>query len=89
MIKELVHLSDQQRYTPNVRVVPEHNDTGYGIIRDEAEREVFFPPEAVDANLGFDHLERGQLVEFTLEEGPPLRAKTVRAVAFGPRKGAS
>jgi|SRR6267142_2261468 len=37
----LVHLS-QQRYLPNSRLVPDHNDKGYGIIEVAEGREVYF-----------------------------------------------
>lgn len=76
-IKKLVHLS-QQRHLPNVRLVPDHNDQGYGVIEDADGREVYFPHEVVESRHGFDDLRRGQTVEYTLENAPYLRANFVR-----------
>ena len=75
-IKKLVHLS-QQTYLPNARLVPDHNEKGYGVIEDEDGREVYFPHEVVASRHGFDDLRRGQSVEYTLENAPYLRANFV------------
>jgi cold shock CspA family protein len=82
-IKTLVHLS-QQTYLPNARLVPDHNDQGYGVIEDETGRDVYFPHTAVESRHGFDDLRRGQLVEYTLENAPYLRANFVRLVTIIP-----
>jgi cold shock CspA family protein len=79
MINKLVHLS-QQTYQPNSRLVPGHNDKGYGTIDDEVGREVYFLHDAVPGIHGFDDLCRGQTVEYTLEDGPYLRASVVSAI---------
>jgi cold shock CspA family protein len=73
----LVHLS-QQRYLPNTRLVPDHNDKGYGIIEDEQGREVYFSHEVVENRFGFDDLRKGQQLEYALENAPYLRAASVR-----------
>ena len=39
MINKLVHLS-QQTYQPNSRLIPGHNDKGYGTIDDDIGRDV-------------------------------------------------
>jgi cold shock CspA family protein len=82
-IKKLVHLS-QQTYRPNTRLVPDHNDKGYGLIEAEDGRDVYFPHEAVEGRRGFDDLRRGQVVEYTLENGPYLRANLVRLTSAAP-----
>jgi len=74
---KLVHLS-QQRYLPNTRLVPDHNDKGYGLIEDAEGREVYFSHEIVENRFGFDDLRKGQQLEYTLENGPYLRAASVR-----------
>jgi cold shock CspA family protein len=78
----LVHLS-QQRYMPNTRLIPDHNDKGYGIIEDANGREVYFSHEAVENRHGFDDLCQGQQLEYTLENAPYLRAASVRSLAGG------
>jgi cold shock CspA family protein len=75
-INKLVHLS-QQTYQPNSKLVPGHNDKGYGTIDDERGREVYFSHDVVPGIHGFDNLRRGQQVEYTLEDGPYLRATSV------------
>jgi cold shock CspA family protein len=75
-IKRLVHLS-QQAYLPNTRLVPGHNDKGYGVIEDENGREVYFSHETVAGRHGFDDLRQGQQLEYTLESAPYLRASSV------------
>jgi cold shock CspA family protein len=74
---KLVHLS-QQRYLPNTRLVPDHNDKGYGIIEDAEGREVYFSHEVVENRFGFDDLRKGQQLQYTLENAPYLRAASVR-----------
>ena len=78
---KLVHLS-QQRYLPNTRLVPDHNDKGYGVIEDEQGREVYFSHEVVENRFGFDDLRKGQRLEYTLENGPYLRAASVRVASL-------
>ena len=84
-IKKLVHLS-QQTYRPNTRLVPDHNDKGYGLIEAEDGRDVYFPHEVVEGRRGFDDLRRDQVVEYTLENGPYLRAILVRLTNGAPVK---
>ncbi len=79
-LTSLVHLS-QQRYMPNTRLIPDHNDKGYGIIEDANGREVYFSHEAVANRHGFDDLRQGQQLEYTLENAPHLRAASVRMLA--------
>jgi cold shock CspA family protein len=74
---KLVHLS-QQRYLPNTRLVPDHNDKGYGIIEDADGREVYFSHEVVENRFGFDDLRKGQQLEYSLENASYLRAASVR-----------
>jgi cold shock CspA family protein len=74
---KLVHLS-QQRYLPNTRLVPDHNEKGCGIIEDEQGREVYFSHEVVENRFGFDDLQKGQKLEYTLEKAAYLRAASVR-----------
>ncbi len=80
---KLVHLS-QQRYVPNTRLVPDHNDKGYGIIEDAEGREVYFSHEVVENRFGFDDLRKGQQLEYTLEDAPYLRAASVRVATANP-----
>ena len=82
-VKKLVHLS-QATYAPNTRLVPGHNDKGYGIIEDAEGREVYFSHEMVAGLHGFDDLRRGQQLEYTLEDAPYLRAASVKTVAAVP-----
>jgi hypothetical protein len=87
-IKSLVHLS-QQTFVPGTRLVPGHNDKGYGILEDDAGQEVYFSHEIVAGLHGFDDLRRGQRLDYVLDE-PFLRALSVNpaaansAVALGP-----
>jgi cold shock CspA family protein len=74
---KLVHLS-QQRCVLNTRLVPDHNDKGYGLIEDAEGREVYFSHEAVENRFGFDDLRKGQQLEYTLENATYLRAASVR-----------
>ena len=84
-IKKLVHLS-QQTCQPNTRLAPDHNDKGYGLIGAEDGRHVYFPHEVVEGRRGFDDLRRGQVVEYTLENGPYLCANLVRLARAAPGK---
>jgi cold shock CspA family protein len=74
---KLVHLS-QQRYLPNTRFVPDHNDKGYGVIEDGEGQEVYFSHEVVENRFGFDDLRKGQQLEYSLENTSYLRAASVR-----------
>lgn len=76
-IKKIVHLSQQKRLT-NCRLVPDHNDTGYGVIEARDGLDVYFPHEAINSRHGFDNLRRGQTVEYSLGDAPYLRAMAVR-----------
>ena len=78
---KLVHLS-QARCVLNARLVPDHNDKGYGIIEDEEGREVYFSHEVVENRFGFDDLRKGQQLEYTLENAPYLRAASVRVATM-------
>jgi cold shock CspA family protein len=82
---KLVHLS-QQRHQPNTRLVPDHNDKGYGFIESDDGREVYFSHEAVENRFGFDDLRKGQQLEYTLENAPYLRAASVKTVQAVPAK---
>ena len=75
-LKKIVHLS-QQSLLQNSRLVPDHNDTGYGIIEDAEGRDVYFSYEVVQSCGGFDLLRKGQELEYTLEKPPYLRAASV------------
>jgi cold shock CspA family protein len=74
---KLVHLS-QQRYLPNTRLVPDHNDKGYGVIEGADGREVYFSHEVVENRFGFDDLRMGQELEYSLENSLYLRATSVK-----------
>ena len=74
---QLVHLS-LQRCVLNTRLVPDHNDKGYGIIEDADGQDVYFSHEAVENRFGFDDLRKGQQLEYTLEHATYLRAASVR-----------
>jgi cold shock CspA family protein len=74
---KLVHLS-QQPCVLNTRLVPDHNDKGYGIIQDAEGCDVYFSHEVVENRFGFDLLRTGQQLEYTLENAPYLRASSVR-----------
>ena len=82
-IKRLVHLS-QQTHLPNTSLVPGHNDKGYGLIEAEDGRDVYFHHEVVEGWRGFDDLRYGQVIEYTLENGPYLRANFVRLARAAP-----
>jgi cold shock CspA family protein len=84
-IRKLVHLS-QQTYLANTRLVPDHNDKGYGLIEAENGRDVYFPHEVVEGRRGFDDLRRGQVVEYTLENGACLSANLVWLARAAPGK---
>jgi cold shock CspA family protein len=88
-IIKLVHLS-QQTYQPTSRLIPSHNDKGYGTIRDESGRDIYFSHDAVPGRHGFDDLRRGQSVEFTLDSDSQSSIKSVSATTdsangHGPR----
>ncbi|MCI0350115.1 MAG: hypothetical protein L0Z53_11885 [Acidobacteriales bacterium] len=87
-IKSLVHLS-QQSFLPSARLVPDHNDQGYGIIEDDEGREVYFSADAVESRLGFDHLHVGEQLEYALENAPYLRAKSARLAQSAPESATS
>ena len=57
--------------------MPDHNDKGDGLIEAEDGRDVYFPHEVVEGRRGSGVLSRGQVVEYTLENGPYLRANLV------------
>jgi cold shock CspA family protein len=80
MIHKLVHLS-QQTYQPNSKLIPGHNDKGYGTIDAGGGREVYFSHDAVAGIHGFDDLRRGQKVQYTLEDVSYLRATSVGEIA--------
>jgi cold shock CspA family protein len=54
------------------------------LIEAENGRDVYFPHEVVEGRRGFDDLRRGQVVEYTLENGPYQRANLVRMVRAAP-----
>jgi hypothetical protein len=85
-INKLVHLS-QQTYQPNSKLIPGHNDKDYVTVNDENGREIYFLHDAVPGSRGFDDLYRGQTVEYTLEDGPYLRANFVCETAAVPNNG--
>ena len=82
-LKKLVHLS-QQRCVLSTRLVPDHNDKGYGIIEDADGHEVYFSHEVVENRHGFDDLRKGQRLEYTLEDAPYLRAASVKVAVAVP-----
>ena len=82
-LKTLVHLS-QQRHLPNTRLVSDRNDKGYGFIDGIEGPDVYFSHDVVKNRFGFDDLRKGQLLEYTLENGPHLRAATVRLAPVNP-----
>jgi cold shock CspA family protein len=82
-LTKLVHLS-QQRYLPNARLVHDHNDKGYGFIEDADGRDVYFGHDVVKNRFGFDDLRKGQLLEYTLEHAPYLRASSVWVATSNP-----
>lgn len=65
---KLVHLS-QQPCVLNTRLVPDHNDKGYGAIEDAKGGQVYFSHDAVTNQFGFDLLREGQRLDYTLESG--------------------
>jgi cold shock CspA family protein len=82
-LTKLVHLS-QQRHLPSARLVHDHNDKGYGFIEDNDDREVYFSHDVVKNRFGFDDLRKGQLLEYTLENAPYLRAASVWVATMNP-----
>jgi len=87
-IKKLVHLS-QGTHLPGARLVPDHNDKGYGIIEDQHGKEVHFRHDVVQSRYGFDDLLRGQQVEYVLENATYLRATSVTPVVAVPAEAVS
>jgi cold shock CspA family protein len=79
-LKFLIHLS-QQRHLPNTRLVPDHNDKGYGIIEDALGRDVYFSQEVVANRFGFEDRHKGQQLECRPEEAPYLRAASVKVAS--------
>jgi cold shock CspA family protein len=77
-IIKLVHLSPQM-FQPTSRLIPSHNDKGYGTIRDVNGRDVYLSHHAVPGGRRFDDSRRGQSIEFTLESGSHSSAKFVAA----------
>lgn len=75
-IVKLVHLS-HQTYQPTSRLIPSHNDTGYGTIRSEGGGDIYFSHDAVPGRRGFDDLSRGQTVEYALDPASESIAKLV------------
>jgi cold shock CspA family protein len=84
-IKKLVHLS-QGTHLPNARLLPNHNDKGYGIIEGIEGRDVYFSHDVVESRYGFDDLRQGQEVEYALEAATYLRAVSVQPVVRLPAK---
>jgi cold shock CspA family protein len=82
-IKQLVHLT-RQTHVCNAGLVSGHNEHGYGLIEDEDQHDIYFSYEAVAGQSGFDDLRQGQPVEYTLEDGPYLRAASVRVLPVLP-----
>lgn len=76
-LKTLIHLS-QQSCIPNTRLVPDHNDKGYGVIEDADGRDVYFTHLAVAGLHGFDDLRKGQQLDYTLEDSLFRRATAVK-----------
>ena len=82
-LKRLVHLS-QQRHLPNTRLISDRNDKGYGFIDGIDGPDVYFSHDVVKNRFGFDDLRKGQLREYALENGPYVRAATVRLAPVNP-----
>ena len=80
---KLVHLS-QQRCVLNSRLVPDHNDKGYGVIQDADGQEVYFSHEVVENRFGFDDLRKGQQLHYTMDTAGFLRAASVRMAIAEP-----
>src|SRR6266508_4234130 len=60
-----------------------NRDRGFGFIRTQSRKEVFFHRSALK-QCNFDHLEQGQRVEFDLERGEKAqRASNVRVTGIG------
>ena len=56
------------------------------MIEAEDGRDVYFLHEVVEGRRRFDDLHRGQVVEYSLENGPYLRANQVRLASATPVK---
>ena len=80
---KLVHLS-QGRCVLNTRLVPDHNDKGYGVIQDADGQEVYFSHDVVENRFGFDDLRKGQQLDYTMDTAPFLRAVSVRVAIAKP-----
>ena len=77
-IIQLVNES-QESLLGDMPFVSKQYDRSYGVLRDDAGREVFFSHNLVAGLHGFDDLRRGQLVEFTLDD-PFLRAASINTL---------
>ena len=75
-ITKLIHLAPEESCVGNER----RSKDGYGIIRGHDGRDIYFVNTAVKG-CHFDDLAVGQVVEFTMEEGPLRRATSVSLVA--------
>jgi cold shock CspA family protein len=76
-IKKLV------RVAPPTASVEQAGNDGYGIIRGQDGRDVYFVSSAV-RGCRFDQLASGQDVRYTVEEGPLGRAATVLPMTLSP-----
>jgi hypothetical protein len=85
-LKKLVHLS-QSRVQPNTRLIPSHNDVGYGILEDAEGHDVHVSHESVDSPHGFYDLRKGQQLAYALEDAPYLRAASVKILLQGAAAG--
>jgi hypothetical protein len=70
------HLPDARPVAEIRSEVASDSERSYGVLRDDAGREVFFAPELLVGAQGFDDLHRGQFMEFTFDE-PFLRAAAI------------
>ena len=77
-IIQLVNIS-QASPLGDMPFVTEQDDRSYGVLRDDAGREVFFSHNLVAGLHGFGDLQRGQMVEFTLDD-PFLRAASINTL---------
>jgi cold shock CspA family protein len=74
---QLVHLT-HSTYSPTTRLIADRNEKGYGVIEGADGKDVYFSHEVVESRFGFDDLRKGQILEYTLESAPYLRASAVR-----------
>jgi cold shock CspA family protein len=77
-IRSLIHLSAGTDF-PSTHLVNAHNGVGYGYIA-SPDGDVFFDDSGL-ANLRFDQLKKGMVVEYTLEKAAYRRASSVTIVA--------